>query len=329
MADIRVRSAAVDAVRIVGIAAVVACHVWTEPEWSRKFLFSWNVPIFFFLSGYLWTPQRPLREEVKKRFSTLAIPYLVWFAIVMVLFLAKNVSSGDLSAEDLWRPVLGGNFVGRPFSTMWFVSALFFVAVIYRAMQVLPLRVHWAIATTLLVAAELLPKLFSLMPLGIGTGLVSLVFVVAGVTFRRYRARVRGGIVAPLGAAIVAAVLLSTGWSAPVDLKRADVGTPMISAAVAILVCIALVVSAEMLVPRLGLRAGRWIVLASSAGLFVVFAHPVVLWVMDTRPSGSFSAFAVALAVPWVIGALVRFTALSPLLEGLAPLQSIRARSPR
>ncbi|TDX78318.1 fucose 4-O-acetylase-like acetyltransferase [Rathayibacter sp. PhB151] len=315
------RSVSIDVVRILGIVAVVACHVWTAPDWSRRALFTWNVPLFFFLSGYLWTRWRPLRVEAHKRLLTLAVPYLAWLAILLPVWLVQQIVIGDLELEDIWRPIAGGNFVGRPFSILWFVSALLFVALFYRVLQGLPLKAHWVIAVTLLLAAGVAPKAFSLLPLGIGTGLAGLVFVVAGTTFAHYRQSIRAEFVIAVSALSGAVALISTGVSAPLDLKRADVGTPLLSAAVAIAISAALIVLAERIVRLFGDLSGRVIVFLSSGGLFVVFAHPVVLWALSTPPNGTAFDFLLALVIPWVVGSGIRFTRLSPLLIGAPQAQ--------
>ncbi len=59
----------IDLIRLLGLIAVVAGHVWA----SRPI--AGYVAIFFVLSGYLWSSQRDLREEVRYRAWTLLIPY--------------------------------------------------------------------------------------------------------------------------------------------------------------------------------------------------------------------------------------------------------------
>ncbi|MBF4463501.1 MULTISPECIES: acyltransferase family protein [unclassified Rathayibacter] len=313
----RSRSAALDAVRVLGLIAVVACHVWSAPLWARELFFTWNVPVFFFLSGYLWTERRPFRVELGKRTSTLAVPLLAWLAILFPIWLVQQGIVGGLTLSSAWRPLAGGNYIGRPFSTFWFVSALFFVALAYRLLQRFPLIVHVVVALVLLALVAVSPEAFALLPLGIGTGLASLVFVVAGVLAQRYRSRVRRDVLVAVVLLVVSTVLVVTRVSAPLDLKRADAGTPFLSAFVAIAISFALVLLAERYVPLLGERVGRSIVFLSSGGLFVVFAHPIMLWILNSREDGTLLDFAFALLVPWIVASLVRFTPLSAALTGV------------
>ncbi len=60
------RDVTLDILRVVGIAAVVVAHVWFREEWAHAFIFSWNMPLFFFLTGYLWK-DRPFGPMVKRR----------------------------------------------------------------------------------------------------------------------------------------------------------------------------------------------------------------------------------------------------------------------
>ena len=47
-----------DLVRIVGLAAIVIGHVYSAEHEVRLATYTWHVPVFFILSGYLWQPGR-------------------------------------------------------------------------------------------------------------------------------------------------------------------------------------------------------------------------------------------------------------------------------
>jgi acyltransferase len=65
------RSVPFDAVRVLAMLAILAGHVWVNGP-ARLFLYTWHVPIFFVLSGYLWKPNRSLAGEVKNRVRSVA-----------------------------------------------------------------------------------------------------------------------------------------------------------------------------------------------------------------------------------------------------------------
>lgn len=310
------RSAGVDAVRVLGIVAVVAGHVWTDRT-AQLLLYTWHVPVFFFLTGYFWKTRRPLGEEIRKRFSTLVLPYLSWLLLISLAFVPLMVlGSQPTPLFDYLRILLGGSYLGRPYSAFWFVSALFFTAVALRLLQRPPFAAQAGIAVALLAAASLLPDLFRAIPLGIGTGLGSLVFVVAGAALRRLRTRITAPVLLGSALLVASAAAVAFGWSAPLDLKQADFGTPVLSVAVAIAISSGLILLAEHWVPRLGAAAGRGIIAVAGCGLMVILSHAAVLWVLRMHDEGSAPYFLAALLVPWGAALLVRRTALAPLLIG-------------
>lgn len=56
------RSVGIDVVRVIAIVAIVAGHAWTRVR-SALVVHAWHVPVFFILSGYLWSGRRSLRQE--------------------------------------------------------------------------------------------------------------------------------------------------------------------------------------------------------------------------------------------------------------------------
>ncbi|NQX11391.1 acyltransferase family protein [Microbacteriaceae bacterium VKM Ac-2855] len=321
-----VRSAGVDTVRLMGIVAVVAGHVWFDRP-AQLLLYTWHVPIFFVLTGYFWTPRRPLAEEVRKRFTTLAVPYLAWLVLLSVPFVPSLILDGA-SPQDLFGILLGGSYVGRPYSAFWFVSALFFTAVVFRMLQRLPFAVQVAVAVALLLFSYLAPDVMRAVPLGIGTGLGSLVFVVAGIGLRRVRTRIVAPALVGAGSLVIAAVLVLLGLSAPLDLKQADFGTPLVSVVVAIMISAGLILVAERCVPALGAGIGTAIIALASCGLMVILSHAGILWLLRMREDGNTLYFLAALLIPWVVAVLIRRTRLAPFLLGVPATSSASIRRP-
>ncbi|OZD78712.1 hypothetical protein CH260_02590 [Rhodococcus sp. 05-2256-B2] len=313
------RSAAIDAVRIIGIVAVIVGHVW-ETEMFQRLIYSWQVPVFFVLTGYFWTARRSVSEEVRKRSLTLLRPYLFWLTTIGLLFLARSVSESGTSrlASDVFQIVLGGSYAVRPFTAFWFATALFFGAVGLRCMQRLPMWGQWSAATVILAAAYLAPAFFKGIPLAAGTGLACVVFVLAGVAFRAVRNRIRAGAI--VGVAMIAVGLLLSGFgmTASLSLKNAQFGTPVASVLIAVAVSVGMVLVAEATIPLLSDRAQSAITTVAVCGLMVVLTHPVILWVLSTPPTGSWTAFALSVTVPWLTGLILLFTPLSPWALGVA-----------
>lgn len=320
-----VRNAGLDLVRVVGILAVVAGHVW-DGGVSRTLLYTWHVPLFFFLSGYLWTARRPMRVELSKRWPTLALPYMVWLVLLGVPFVVwLAASTGSIKPSVLVRLLLGGSYVGRPLSAFWFVGALFAGAIAYRALQSLPRPAVWATAAAVLTMSYLAPELVRAVPLGAGVGVSALVFLMAGSMMREVRPPrpvAAGGLSLAAGAALVA-----TGAAAPLDMKAADFGTPVVSVLAALLISAGLVLLGLAVGERMGARVSRLVTLFASCGLMVVLTHAAVLWVLDTPASGGVLYFAAATVVPWGLALLANRSRLSTPLTGAPQIGSRRVAS--
>lgn len=226
------RSPGVDLLRIGGIVAIVAGHVW-DNAFTRDALYTWHVPVFFFLAGYYWNQKRTVREELTKRNHTLLWPYLSWLVLIGVPFFAwLTARTGSVPVETIWKTVWGGAFAGRPFSAFWFVTALFFGALLYRWCGSLRWRgsdlrwLPWIPALLGLGIAYATDGLLAKLPLSAGVAVPCLIFVLAGSTAQRHRQSIRHPRTVGLALLAVSAALVIGGVSAPLDLKQADFGTP-------------------------------------------------------------------------------------------------------
>jgi fucose 4-O-acetylase-like acetyltransferase len=313
----RDRLVGLDVVRILGIIAIVAGHVWAVGT-VRDLLFAWHVPVFFFLSGYLWVEQRSLSVEFGKRFRSLIVPYLAWLLIIAAAVAAETVQTGGTLTWAFAANLLkGGAYVGRPFTAFWFLTALFIATILCRLISRLPLWARWTIALATLAVAYLWPEAVKWIPLSAGTAAACLIFVVAGHTLAQLK---NHRVAIFIGASIVGLaflVLVGRHIASPVDLKKADFGTPGIAVIGAIAISAALVVAATRFVPALAPRLSRVITVVARAGVVVILTHPVILWILNTPPEESRLAFALALLIPWAVGVGITFTPLSPLFAGV------------
>lgn len=131
------RSGAIDLVRIIAVAAIVAGHAFTR-EVTADWLYTWHVTVFFVISGYLWKPGRSLRTELSRRWQSLGRPYILWLVLLTIALLAMGFDDGP---ERILGGLYGGGVAGMPYITLWFISTLFFTAVLFRLIERLPLVV--------------------------------------------------------------------------------------------------------------------------------------------------------------------------------------------
>lgn len=131
------RNTAIDAMRGLCIVLVVVGHTKGVPPQLHKFIYSFHMPAFFFLSGYLFNPQRFESGElsvvvsyVKDRFWRLVMPawligLICGIPYVAMLLLGKTPLHEFL--EKLVGTVIGYPSVESNFNCtpIWFLFCLF------------------------------------------------------------------------------------------------------------------------------------------------------------------------------------------------------------
>ncbi len=119
----------IDIARGIGILLVVLGHNdfgYISP-FGYKVIYSFHMPLFFFLSGYFLNVSIPFVEFFKKRFNTLLKPYL--FTIFLIY--ATSVSFEKMSFETAIRRIIkslygAGQYID--WVQLWFLPNLFVVS---------------------------------------------------------------------------------------------------------------------------------------------------------------------------------------------------------
>ncbi|TAM68570.1 MAG: acyltransferase [Microbacteriaceae bacterium] len=312
------RSGGIDAVRVFGIAAVVAGHCLTNPL-VRPLFYTWHVPLFFFLAGYFWNHNRALDNELATRTRTLAVPYAMWFVLIAIPFVALDSSLEGTTWSRLFSPFANGQSSAMPYTTFWFVAVLFVCTLLLRCLWLLPRPVVWSIAIAGAVLGYWAGDALARTPLSIGSALPCLIFMMLGTTARTARSHIRAPARTGLGLIVISAATITVGVSAPVDIKQGDYGTPVLSIVVAALIAFGLVLTAEACFEHLPARVGRIATQLSYGGFMVVLTHPLVLWLILTfgPTAPGWVLFVVCSAVPWLAAWLALRTPLSSWLTGV------------
>jgi fucose 4-O-acetylase-like acetyltransferase len=142
----RKRIAYIDVARGIGILLVVAGHndVSLVAPYLHQWIYSFHMPLFFFLSGYFFKPAIPFGELLKKRFNTLLKPYI--FTILLIY--GVSVSFGKMSFETALRRLAKSAYASGYYLDwvqLWFIPHLFllsFYALLFYALFK-PGKNHW------------------------------------------------------------------------------------------------------------------------------------------------------------------------------------------
>jgi polysaccharide biosynthesis protein PslL len=163
----------IDIARGIGILLVVMGHndfALVSP-FAYKLIYSFHMPLFFFLSGYFINTTIGFWSFFKKRFNSLIKPYL--FTLFLIYFI--SLSFGKLGFQTaIFRTVKSLYGTGRyiDWVQLWFLPHLFVVSlyafVFYAAVKKVDNRyVRWAILLLTLGVASLFLQSFYPFPLNV------------------------------------------------------------------------------------------------------------------------------------------------------------------
>lgn len=116
------------------------------PEFANRWIWSFHMPFFFFISGFLSGFSRPVIEFARHKTKQLIYPFVSYSLIVVVLWaLAQRISPLDLLIN-----VMQNGWGGI---ALWFVPVLYFSTIIVR---LIPEKCLWISIVILILIASVL-----------------------------------------------------------------------------------------------------------------------------------------------------------------------------
>lgn len=312
------REVGLDAVRLLGVVAIVAGHTWPT-QWVGDVVFPWHVPLFFVLTGYLWR-DRSWAQELTVRTQSLLRPYLFWLVVMgAVMVVVRGGRDGYDTALRELLPALawGGQALVQPFSAYWFITCLFCSCLLYAAADRSGPVARWSLFVTGAALTVYGSEQLAGLPLSAGTAVPAVVFIEAGRQLHRRERWLQGRatVMAAVLVVVLAAIAVAAGRLPRVDLKAGDFGVPVLSAMLGVALSVALLVLARAVCRPLGERAGRAVTTMATAVVPVVLLHPLALEV----PAGGGwrpAYFAAGLLIPLGLAQAVARTRLSGWMLG-------------
>jgi acyltransferase len=187
------RSSLVDICKAIGIVLVVWGHTPGMSDWLGDLIYSFHMPLFFFISGYLLKTERleqDLPRQIRELVRTLLRPYVLFFVLSLAYFLAtRNIGSRAGKLDELTVPdALYGLLTGLSSDlfvnmALWFFPCMFVTQVLYRlAWKILPDDRWLAAGSGVIVAILMAPTLpwSTRLPWGLDIAWVALVFFSVG-----------------------------------------------------------------------------------------------------------------------------------------------------
>jgi acyltransferase len=145
MTEVRQRIAFIDTAKAIGIVLVVVGHTPGMSARLCELIYSFHMPLFFFISGYLLPSNRhslPLAKSWSKSARTLLVPYLFFFAISLLYWLATRSLGGraakfaGVGIGDALAGLASGlsqDLFVNP--ALWFFPCLFICAAVYALLR--------------------------------------------------------------------------------------------------------------------------------------------------------------------------------------------------
>lgn len=202
----------VDWFRTIMIFAIAWGHaLCAEPTASSsiiRFLYSFHVPAFFFISGYTFRSESHFLPFAVKKFRSQMIPYYIFslISILIFLFLGKFASSGlgvAITTTELVPNILGMLYASGTTGYMkwnlplWFIPCLFIATILFfwirRMIEAVQKHASINIVFTFLMCISILLSFLNYycfhiakLPFGFETVIYVLPFFIAGNWLRTY-----------------------------------------------------------------------------------------------------------------------------------------------
>lgn len=174
----------IDYAKVIGIYLVVLGHL-PIPEQGSVYIYSFHMPLFFFISGFLSkTNNITFRQFILKKIRTLIIPYII-FSIGTYIFwvaIGRHFGSDADVVIPLYKPAIGILYGTTAHDYMihniplWFIPCLFIVEMLWYGLQKLSIHIILLLCVCSIIG-YIFPQLTSIrLPWGIEIAFTAIVF---------------------------------------------------------------------------------------------------------------------------------------------------------
>lgn len=164
-----------DIAKGIGVFLVVLGHMPTISTIIRAWIFSFHMPLFYFLSGYFYcSEEHAILRYVGKQAKATLIPYL-YFSVVFIVLDYFIIQNGEQATRiKIWNTLIGqgGNDI------LWFFVSLFWVKTIFHVLRKAK-GYRYLLAVIVTANAYLLMNGIA-APLKIGTSIMAVAFYWSG-----------------------------------------------------------------------------------------------------------------------------------------------------
>lgn len=186
------RDLSLDLMKGIGIIAMIIGHL---TGFGRQFIFSFHMPLFFIIAGFLFRPQN-LASATKKDFHRLIIPYFITAIALLIFYIAAYLIKNDLDISrwfyaPLWgsgavhnAPIMGDFY---SIGAVWFLWALFWCRFIFQIFSniIKNLILLGAVCLSISLTSILIDNYIISLPLSFLPGSAAIIFYYAGYVIQK------------------------------------------------------------------------------------------------------------------------------------------------
>ena len=240
--DDRRRLGYIDISKGLGMLTIVWGHICLT-GFSNHIVYSFHIPLFFFLSGLVFLPKRYSNFSVllKKRLKGLLIPYAVYSILTWIIWVVYSFAI-HAKVDNYWMPLIETFFAQGSEGylvhnvPLWFVTCLFSVEIIYWFLSKLKDWANILLCVMLCGFGVLSTKVtffdFSTLPWSLDVALMALPFYCAGsllakyVPYKKQVEAVGNNRTLSMGLFVVASVVVCLGakYNGQVSMGHASLG---------------------------------------------------------------------------------------------------------
>lgn len=260
-----------------GLAILLVVIGHSANETITDFIYCFHMPLFFMLSGFLFSP-KPMRPYLKKSFDRLIIPYMAFLAMIALPRMVFLIIHDDMAALRtlIYDMLYGGCLLQGSFGVFWFITVLWFALNFFNVIQ--NLQIGSFILPCLLAIGYGVTWLPYPLPWNIHVVPMAVVFIWIGYILKKrtmvsHEWKVAGNNILLLLSCSSCVLVLLFLWrqTLTMDMKYNDYGIPIISLISAVLASISLTVFA-MLLPRNSIirKMFDWL---GQASMVIMYLH--------------------------------------------------------
>ena len=282
----------IDVAKALAIILVALGHASGMPPAYKLFAYSFHVPLFFVLSG--WVGERFGRrafgrKTVGKLARTLLIPYVSFFLVAYgywILSAVLNGTSQSWAGHPWWHPFVGLLWANGSslyvLPALWFLPALFVATVVYLALREDLSAAVLAVCSLLVVWAwtRWFPGLRLRLPFALDVLPVALFFIAVGAWLSRFAERVRA---LPAVVWVVAFPVLAFAWGGVAAMNgQVDVNNLQFGKSSLLVLIASLLGTAMTLCIAYFMQGWRWLRWIGANTLLILGTHTLVFLVVTS-----------------------------------------------